>query len=169
MDAFAVSVCKGLSLGKIEAKHMCKAGIWFGGFQALMPVIGYLLGKNFADMVGKYSNTIAFILLAFIGGNMIKESVFGKEEEDADAAMDMKTMFLLAVATSIDALAVGVMFAFLRVNIITAALFIGSVTFAFSAGGIKIGSVFGTKFKKQAEIAGGVVLILLGLKIIIFG
>ena len=168
MDAFAVSICKGLSIGKIRAKHMCKAGIWFGGFQALMPLIGYLLGKSFADVVSKYSNIIAFVLLALIGGNMIRESIWGEEDEkDADDAMDIKTMFLMAIATSIDALAVGVMFAFLDVNIVWAVSVIGVVTFAFSALGIKIGSVFGTKFKKQAEIAGGIILILLGIKILL--
>lgn len=166
MDAFAVSICKGLSLGKIKFKHMCIAGAWFGIFQALMPVAGYLLGKGFADIVSRYSDIIAFALLAVIGGNMIKES-FGEEEKDT-SKMDVKTMFLLAVATSIDALAVGVTFAFLKVNLVPAVSFIGVVTFAMSAAGVKIGSIFGTKFKKQAEIAGGVVLILLGLKILFF-
>ena len=168
MDAFAVSICKGLSIGKIKVRHMCKAGFWFGGFQALMPLIGYFLGKSFADVVSRYSNIIAFVLLALIGGNMIRESIWGDdEEESADNAMDVKTMFLLAVATSIDALAVGVMFAFLKVNIVWSVSVIGVVTFAFSALGIKIGSIFGTKFQKQAEIAGGVILILLGIKILL--
>ena len=161
MDAFAVSICKGLSLGKIKAKHMCIAGAWFGGFQALMPLIGYFLA------ITKYDHWIAFVLLVLIGGNMIKEA-FGKEEE-LNNAMDVKTMFLLAVATSIDALAVGVTFAFLQVQIVPAIIFIGVVTFAFSAVGIKIGSIFGTKYKSKAEFIGGVILILIGLKILLEG
>lgn len=167
MDAFAVSICKGLSLGKIKAKHMCIAGAWFGGFQALMPLIGYFLGSFFAEAITKYDHWIAFVLLVLIGGNMIKEA-FGKEEE-LNNAMDVKTMFLLAVATSIDALAVGVTFAFLQVQIIPAIIFIGAVTFAFSAVGIKIGSIFGTKYKSKAEFIGGVILILIGLKILLEG
>lgn len=167
MDAFAVSICKGLSLGKIKAKHMCIAGAWFGGFQALMPLIGYFLGSFFAEAITKYDHWIAFVLLVLIGGNMIKEA-FGKEEE-LNNAMDAKTMFLLAVATSIDALAVGVTFAFLQVQIVPAIIFIGAVTFAFSAVGIKIGSIFGTKYKSKAEFIGGVILILIGLKILLEG
>ncbi|MGN0633789.1 MAG: manganese efflux pump MntP family protein [Oscillospiraceae bacterium] len=169
MDAFAVSICKGLSLGSIKFKHMVTAGLWFGGFQALMPVIGYLLGSNFADMVSKYAHWIAFALLVFIGGNMIKEAVCDDEEESADASMSPKSMFLLAIATSIDALAVGVTFAFLQVAIIAAVSFIGAVTFIFSAAGVKIGSLFGTKYKSKAEICGGVILILLGIKIVLEG
>lgn len=165
MDAFAVSICKGLSLGKIRIKHMCIAGIWFGGFQALMPTIGYFLGGFFSEMIEMYDHWIAFLLLAFIGGNMIKES-FG-EEECVDAGMNMKTMFLLAVATSIDALAVGVSFAFLKVAILPAVVLIGVTTFVCSAAGVKIGSVFGAKFQKLAERAGGLVLILIGLKTLI--
>lgn len=167
MDAFAVSICKGLSLGKIKAKHMCIAGAWFGGFQALMPLIGYFLGSLFAEAITKYDHWIAFVLLVLIGGNMIKEA-FGKEEE-LNNAMDVKTMFLLAVATSIDALAVGVTFAFLQVQIVPAIIFIGVVTFVFSAVGIKIGSIFGTKYKSKAEFIGGVILILIGLKILLEG
>lgn len=167
MDAFAVSICKGLSLGKIKAKHMCIAGAWFGGFQALMPLIGYFLGSFFAEAITKYDHWIAFVLLVLIGGNMIKEA-FGKEEE-LNNAMDVKTMLLLAVATSIDALAVGVTFAFLQVLIVPAIIFIGAVTFAFSAVGIKIGSIFGTKYKSKAEFIGGVILILIGLKILLEG
>lgn len=166
MDAFAVSICKGLSLGKIKWKHMCLAGAWFGGFQALMPLIGYFLGSFFADMITKYDHWIAFVLLTFIGISMIKEA-FG--EEEIDACMDVKCMFLLAVATSIDALAVGVTFAFMKVNIIAAVLFIGVITFICSAIGVKIGSIFGTKYKAKAEIFGGVVLILIGLKILLEG
>lgn len=167
MDAFAVSICKGLSLGKIKVKHMCIAGIWFGGFQALMPLIGYFLGSLFADMITKYDHWIAFILLLFIGGNMIKEAV--GDEEHVDASMDVKSMFILAVATSIDALAVGVTFAFLKVAIVPAVSFIGIVTFVCSAAGVKIGSIFGTKYSKKAELFGGVVLILIGIKILVEG
>ena len=166
MDAFAVSICKGLSLGKIKWKHMCLAGAWFGGFQALMPLIGYFLGSFFADMITKYDHWIAFMLLVFIGISMIKEA-FG--EEEIDACMDVKCMFLLAVATSIDALAVGVTFAFMKVNIIAAVLFIGIITFICSAVGVKIGSVFGTKYRAKAEIFGGAVLILIGFKILLEG
>ena len=167
MDAFAVSICKGLSLGKIKVKHMCIAGIWFGGFQALMPLIGYFLGRLFADMITKYDHWIAFILLLFIGGNMIKEAV--GDEEHVDASMDVKGMFILAVATSIDALAVGVTFAFLKVAIVPAVSFIGIVTFVCSAAGVKIGSIFGTKYSKKAELFGGVVLIFIGIKILVEG
>ena len=167
MDAFAVSICKGLSLGKIKVKHMCIAGIWFGGFQALMPLIGYFLGSLFADMITKYDHWIAFILLLFIGGNMIKEAV--GDEEHVDASMDVKSMFILAVATSIDAFAVGVTFAFLNVAIVPAVSFIGIVTFVCSAAGVKIGSIFGTKYSKKAELIGGVVLILIGSKILVEG
>ncbi len=166
MDAFAVSVCKGLALGKIKPKHMITAGAWFGGFQSLMPLIGYFLGVGLQDKITRFDHWIAFVLLGFIGANMIKEAVSG-EEEPADASMDVKNMFLLAVATSIDALAVGVTFAFLKVNIAWAVIFIGLVTFVFSASGIKIGSVFGTKYKSKAEIAGGLILIILGVKILV--
>lgn len=167
MDAFAVSVCKGLSLGKIRFKHMCIAGVWFGGFQALMPAIGYFLGSFFADMVSKYAHWVAFALLAFIGRNMIKESF--EKEECMDCAMNPKNMFLLAIATSIDAMAVGVSFAFLKVQILPAVLFIGSVTFLCSGLGVKIGSVFGTRYRSKAELAGGIVLILIGVKTLLEG
>lgn len=167
MDAFAVSICKGLSLGKINAKHMAAAGGWFGGFQALMPLIGYFLGSFFAGVVSKYAHWVAFILLLIIGGNMVKES-FGKAEE-MEADMDVKTMLMLAVATSIDALAVGVSFAFLKVNIVAAVLFIGCITFVFSAAGVKIGSLFGNKYKSRAELAGGIILIIIGIKTLVEG
>lgn len=167
MDAFAVSICKGLSLRKIKTKHMCIAGLWFGGFQALMPLIGYFLGSFFSEMIEQYDHWVAFILLAIIGGNMIKES-FGKDE-NVDSAMDFKSMLLLAIATSIDALAVGVTFAFLQVQIVPAVSFIGVVTFIFSAVGIKIGSLFGTKYRSKAELFGGIVLVLIGLKILLEG
>ena len=167
MDAFAVSVCKGLSLGKIKPKHMCIAGAWFGGFQALMPLIGYFLGSFFAEMIEKYDHWVAFVLLAIIGGNMIKES-FGKDEK-VDSSMDVKSMLLLAIATSIDDLSVGVTFAFLQVHIVTAVSFIGVITFIFSAVGVKIGSLFGTKYKSKAELFGGIVLVLIGIKILLEG
>lgn len=167
MDAFAVSVCKGLSLGKIKPKHMCIAGAWFGGFQALMPLIGYFLGNFFAEMIEKYDHWVAFVLLAIIGGNMIKES-FDKDEK-VDSSMDVKSMLLLAIATSIDALAVGVTFAFLQVQIVPAVSFIGVITFIFSAVGVKIGSLFGTKYKSKAELFGGIVLVLIGIKILLEG
>lgn len=167
MDAFAVSVCKGLSLGKIKPKHMCIAGAWFGGFQALMPLIGYFLGSFFAEMIEKYDHWVAFVLLAIIGGNMIKES-FDKDEK-VDSSMNVKSMLLLAIATSIDALAVGVTFAFLQVQIVPAVSFIGVITFIFSAVGVKIGSLFGTKYKSKAELFGGIVLVLIGIKILLEG
>ena len=167
MDAFAVSICKGLSLGKIKVKHMCIAGLWFGGFQALMPLIGYFLGSFFADMITKYAHWIAFILLLILGANMIKEAL--GDEEKVDASMDIKNMFLLAIATSIDALAVGVTFAFLQVNIVPAVSFIGIVTFVCSALGVKIGSIFGSKYQSKAEICGGAILILIGLKVLLDG
>ncbi len=166
MDAFAVSICKGLSLGKIKWKHMCIAGLWFGGFQALMPLTGYFLGSLFADIFTKYAHWIAFVLLVFIGGSMIKEA-FGKEE--VNASMSFQSMLLLAVATSIDALAVGVSFAFLQVKIVPAVSFIGVITFLFSAVGVKIGSIFGDKYRTKAEICGGVILILIGLKTLLDG
>lgn len=168
MDAFAVSVCKGLSLGKIKIKHMCIAGLWFGGFQALMPLIGYLLGSNFSELVAKYDHWIAFVLLALIGGNMIKEAL-GKEEDSMDNSMGFKAMLLLAIATSIDALAVGATFAFLDVSIVPAISFIGVVTFVLSAIGVKAGSLFGYKYKSKAELCGGIILILLGIKILLEG
>lgn len=167
MDAFAVSICKGLSLGKITKKHMAVAGAWFGGFQALMPLIGYFLGSFFADMITKYAHWIAFVLLIIIGGNMLKEAM--GEDEKVDACMNAKEMFLLAIATSIDALAVGVTFAFLKVQIVSAVSFIGCVTFVCSAIGVKIGSIFGSKYRSKAEFCGGVILILIGLKILLNG
>ena len=167
MDAFAVSICKGLSLGRIRVKHMCIAGAWFGGFQALMPLAGYYLGSFFAEMITKYDHWIAFILLLFIGGKMVKES-FG-DEENVDSSMDVKCMFILAVATSIDALAVGVTFAFLKVSIVPAVTFIGAVTFVCSALGVKIGSLFGIRYKSKAELFGGVILVAIGVKILLEG
>ena len=167
MDAFAVSICKGLSLRKIKVKHMCIASAWFGGFQALMPLIGYFLGSFFTDMITTYSHWIAFALLLLLGSNMTKESL--GEEEDVDSNMDAKNMFLLAIATSIDALAVGVTFAFLQVDIIPAVSFIGIVTFICSAIGVKVGSIFGSKYKSKAEFSGGIILILIGIKLLLDG
>ena len=166
MDAFAVSVCKGLAMPKISVKKAVIVGIWFGGFQALMPALGYLLGPQFKDSITAVDHWIAFILLGIIGGNMIREACSGECEKENDS-LDIKTMFLLAVATSIDALAVGITFAFLKVNIVAAVSFIGATTFIISAAGVKIGNIFGTKYKAKAELAGGVILILLGLKILL--
>lgn len=166
MDAFAVSVCKGLALKRITMKQAGLVGLWFGGFQAGMPFLGYILGAQFKGRITAIDHWIAFVLLAFIGGNMIKEALFSQEEE-ADASLATRTMFLLAVATSIDALAVGVTFAFLKVNILAAVSFIGVVTFTFSTAGVWVGSIFGTKYKARAELAGGIILILLGVKILL--
>lgn len=167
MDAFAVAVCKGLSLGKIKLKHMAIVGAWFGVFQALMPLIGYFLGSFFADTIKKYAYWIAFVLLIFLGADMIKEAL--EKEECIDCSMNVKNMFPLAVATSIDALAVGVTFAFLRVSIIPAVSFIGVVTFVCSAVGVKIGSIFGLKYSSKAQICGGMILILIGVKTLLGG
>lgn len=167
MDAFAVSVCKGLAMARCDVKKAMACGIWFGGFQALMPAIGYVLGRQFVDYITAIDHWIAFVLLAFIGGNMIREAVSG-EEEETDDSLDIKTMFLLAVATSIDALAVGITFAFLPgTNIVAAVSFIGIVTFVLSSLGVKIGNVFGMRYKKKAEIAGGAILLILGVKILL--
>lgn len=165
MDAFAVSICKGLSVKKLRPKHALLAGVYFGGFQFLMPVIGYLLGFRFEHLITNIDHWIAFVLLAFIGGNMIKES-FSKSEELNDD-FGFKTMFLMAVATSIDALAVGITFAFLNVSIIPAASLIGVTTFIIAAVGIYIGNVFGAKYKSKAELAGGIILVLIGVKILL--
>ncbi|MDO4275301.1 MAG: manganese efflux pump MntP family protein [Eubacteriales bacterium] len=165
MDAFAVSICKGLSMPKMKWKNAVLAGLYFGGFQAIMPLLGYFLGSQFQEAIVNVDHWIAFILLTIIGVNMIRES--RGEADDLDDSFDIKTMLLLAVATSIDALAVGVTFAFLRVHILSAVLFIGAVTFCFSAAGIKIGNAFGAKYRAKAEIAGGVILVLIGLKILL--
>lgn len=165
MDAFAVSICKGLSVRKLRPKHAITVGLWFGGFQALMPLIGYLLGKQFEWLITSIDHWIAFILLALIGANMIREA-FG-EEEQLDDSFSVKTMLPLAIATSIDALAVGVSFACIDVDIVPAIAIIGTTTFILSAVGIKIGNVFGAKYKSKAEFLGGAVLILLGLKILL--
>ncbi|MBQ2848201.1 MAG: manganese efflux pump [Clostridia bacterium] len=171
MDAFAVAICKGLAVKKAGIKQMVLAGLWFGGFQALMPFIGYLFGSTLKEYVEKYDHWIAFILLGLIGFNMIKEALSKDDDCDCESksgSMAVKEMFTLAVATSIDALIVGVGYAFLPdVNIGAAVGFIGVITFVLSAIGIKIGNVFGMKFKSKAEITGGVILILMGLKILL--
>ena len=167
MDAFAVSLCKGLSTRQLKAKHYLTVGAWFGGFQALMPTIGYLLGSSFEGYINKFDHWVAFFLLALIGGSMVKES-FEKDEEKLDDSFTFKAMFVLAVATSIDALAVGITFALLPdVNIVAAVCFIGATTFVLSAAGLKAGNIFGLKYKNKAELAGGTILILIGLKILL--
>lgn len=165
MDAFAVSVCKGLSVKKVGVKHAALAGLYFGGFQFLMPVIGYLLGFRFESVIESIDHWVAFVLLAFIGGNMIKES-FGKAEELNDD-FGVRTMLLMAIATSIDALAVGITFAFLEVQILPAAGLIGVTTFLLSFVGIYIGNAFGTRYKSRAELAGGIILVVIGVKILL--
>ena len=166
MDAFAVSVCKGLSVRKLRPSHVFSVSLWFGGFQALMPLIGYYLGVSFADMVSEVDHWIAFVLLSIIGGNMIKES-FENAGYESDSDFSFKTMLMMAIATSIDALAVGVSFAFLKVDIWTAVLLIGVTTAAFSGAGLAVGNVFGVRYKSKAELAGGVILVLIGLKILL--
>lgn len=167
MDAFAVSICKGLALQKFSIQKGLIAGLWFGGFQALMPLIGYFLGAQFKDRIEAIDHWIAFILLGFIGCNMIREAL-SKEEECSDDSFDFKTMLLMAVATSIDALAVGITFAFLNVaNIWTAIGIIGCTTFLFSFAGVRIGNAFGSRYKSKAELAGGIILIALGIKILL--
>lgn len=167
MDAFAVSICKGLSVQKLKSRHVIQTGLWFGGFQAFMPLAGYFLGVSFADFVTTIDHWIAFILLGIIGGNMIKES--SHKDEDYNVAPDFscRTMFAMAVATSIDALAVGVSFAFLKVNIWEAMLLIGITTALFSGVGVLIGNFFGARWKSKAEFAGGFILIAMGLKILL--
>ncbi len=167
MDAFAVSICKGLAMEKISFKKMGTVGLWFGGFQAIMPLTGYFLGSSFEKYITGFDHWIAFVLLAIIGANMIKESL-SKEEENQNDSLNFKTMLLLAIATSIDALAVGITFALLPgVNIVAAISFIGMFTFLTSAFGVKIGNVFGIKYKSKAEFAGGFILIVIGLKILL--
>lgn len=166
MDAFAVSICKGLSVKKVSAKHVLTVGIYFGGFQALMPTVGFLLGYRFESFITSIDHWIAFILLALIGGNMIRETL-GKDDDNENDDFSFKAMLPLAVATSIDALAVGISFAFLGVDIVQAALLIGATTFVLSGVGIYVGNVFGAKYKSKAELLGGAVLILIGLKILL--
>lgn len=167
MDAFAVSICKGLSMKKLDMKKALIIGLYFGLFQGMMPIIGYLLGKNFSDVVEVVDHWIAFILLGFIGGKMIKESL-SKDDEGCTDDVSFKTMVVLAIATSIDALAVGITFAFLKnTYLVLSFVLIGVITFVLSVLGVKIGNVFGDKYEKKAEFAGGLILILLGLKILL--
>ncbi len=166
MDAFSVSICKGLTTKKFSWPMALICGLWFGGFQVLMPIIGYYLGAQFQEMIEAYDHWIAFGLLFLIGANMIREAVWDKEEKQ-DGSLGFKTMFLLAIATSIDALAVGVSFACIRVKLWSSVIVIGLTTFAFSVLGVKIGNVFGSKYEKSAGIIGGIILILIGLKILL--
>lgn len=167
MDAFAVAVCRGLSAGKADIKEMSITGAWFGGFQGLMPFIGFLLGSAFRKYITPVDHWIAFALLGLLGANMIKEA-FSSEEECTDSSLGFRVMLVMAVATSIDALAVGITFAILPdVNILLAVGSIGAITFALSMAGVKIGSVFGAKNKKHALLAGGIVLLLIGVKILL--
>lgn len=166
MDAFAVSVCKGLSMQKMSLKKAAVIGLWFGGFQALMPFIGYLLGKNFQKQIESIDHWVAFGLLVIIGGNMIREAL-SKDEETVDDSIKAKDMLVLAIATSIDALAVGISLACIQVEIIPAVTCIGVVTFMLSMVGVKVGIIFGTRYKAKAEFAGGLILILLGTKIVL--
>lgn len=166
MDAFAVSICKGISMKKMDWKKACIIGLWFGGFQALMPTIGYFLGNTFESLVTSIDHWIAFALLGFIGGRMIKEALSNKKEENDDD-VSFKTMLILAIATSIDALAVGITFAFLEVNIVLAIVLIGIVSFVLSVIGTKIGNRFGSKYERKAELIGGIILVLLGTKILL--
>lgn len=166
MDAFAVSIGKGLSLRAVRLRHYLLAGLWFGGFQALMPLVGYACGVSFAEAVASIDHWIAFVLLAIIGGKMVWDALAG-EEESSDADFSVRTMFLLAVATSIDALAVGVSFAFLHVDLTRSVITIGLTTALFSAAGVQIGHLFGNRWRSHAELLGGVVLISMGLKILV--
>ncbi len=175
MDAFAVSICKGLSMTRVNKHHCFMIGLFFGGFQMLMPFIGWLVGTAFSDYVAALDHWIAFVLLAYIGGKMIVEVVRGGGEDDdealaaTDPPLDLKELLMLAVATSIDALAVGVTFAFSGTPILPAICIIGVTTFTISVGGVFVGNQFGTRYEKKATIAGGVILILIGLKILIEG
>lgn len=165
MDAFAVSICKGLSVQQLKFKHALTVGLYFGGFQAVMPLLGYVLGIQFQALITNIDHWIAFVLLGLIGANMIRES--RSQEECCNSSFGFKTMLPLAIATSIDALAVGISFAFLQVRIVPAVLLIGIITFIFSVTGIKIGNTFGARYKSKAECFGGIVLILMGLKILL--
>lgn len=167
MDAFAVSICKGLATPQLRPKHLLVVGLWFGGFQALMPLVGYYLGAAFQKYITAVDHWVAFVLLVLIGGNMIREA-FSPESEAADCSLSVKVMAPMAVATSIDALAVGITFALLPdVHIGSAVTLIGLTTFLLSALGVKVGNVFGTKYQSKAEFVGGAILVLLGLKILL--
>ena len=167
MDAFAVSICKGLSVRKLRPGHMISAAAWFGGFQALMPLIGYYLGVSFADSVADFDHWIAFVLLGIIGGKMIKEAFEKDDECDYNPDFSFRTMLILAIATSIDAMAVGVSLAFLKVDIVPAVTLIGVTTACFSAFGVWLGNIFGCRFKSKAEFAGGLILVIIGVKILL--
>lgn len=168
MDAFAVAVCKGLATRDLKWKHMVIVGLWFGAFQALMPTIGYFLGSVFEQYITAVDHWVAFILLGLIGGNMIREArSCDCEDDEVDASFAFKPMLLMAIATSIDALAAGIPLPALKVNIIMAASFIGVCTFTLSAIGVKVGNIFGKRFKKAAELTGGIILILLGTQILL--
>ena len=171
MDAFAAAICQGLSMTRIKWGHALTVGLYFGGFQALMPFIGWMLGSQFADRIQQYDHWIAFILLVLIGGNMIREALSGDEEDAAQAETDLrldhKELFLMAIATSIDALAIGVTFAFLETAILPAIGIIGCTTFCISVAGVAVGCWFGARYKKRAEITGGAILVLLGIKILL--
>lgn len=166
MDSFAVAICKGLSMKKMNWKKAITIGLYFGGFQALMPLVGYGLGYNFNHIVTSIDHWLAFILLGAIGINMIKEAI-NKESENWNDDVDFKTMLILAVATSIDALAIGITFAFLKVDLILSIIIIGIVAFLLSVIGVKIGNRFGNKYEKKAELIGGIILILIGIKILL--
>lgn len=166
MDAFAVSICKGLSMKKMSWKKALIVGLYFGIFQGIMPVIGYILGTTFESLVTQIDHWIAFGLLVFIGANMLKEA-FGNDTENCNDNVDFKSMVVLAIATSVDALAVGITFAFLKTNIIVAALAIGIITFAICVIGVKIGNKFGDKYERKAETIGGLILIFMGIKILL--
>ena len=171
MDAFAVSISKGLSVNKVKPRHALIVGGYFGGFQALMPLLGWVLGSQFSGYIQQYDHWVAFILLLLIGGNMIREALSGEEDEAEDAAasgrLDHKKLFLMAIATSIDALAVGVTFAFLETPILSAVSLIGVTTFCISVAGVAVGCWFGAPYKRRAENTGGVILVLLGCKILL--
>lgn len=167
MDAFAVSIGKGLSAKRVSWREALTVGLWFGGFQALMPVIGYYLGISFADLVTKIDHWIAFGLLLLIGGNMIRDALKGEDDKPVDSSFAFQTMLVLAIATSIDALAVGISFAFLGTDLWRSILIIGLTTFVFSAVGLLIGKKVGSRFHAGAEILGGVILIAIGLKILV--
>ena len=166
MDAFAVSICKGLSMKMIKKRDVFIIALFFGGFQALMPFIGWFLGKGFESYITSIDHWIAFILLVGIGINMVKEA-FNKESENRNDNVDVKTMLVLSIATSIDALAIGITFACLKIHIVMPVITIGLITFIISVIGVKIGNRFGDKYEKKAEIMGGVILILLGIKILL--
>ena len=166
MDAFAVSVCKGLSAGRVTLTHAITVGLWFGGFQGLMPFLGWLLGSRFQGLIASIDHWIAFLLLGLIGLNMIRESR-NREEESLGTSFAPRAMLPLAVATSIDALTVGITFAFLQVDILPAITFIGLTTFLLSAAGVQVGALFGARFRGKAELAGGLILMLMGIKILL--